>query len=38
MQEFINSAVDLSTQAGGKVILALVVFIVGRIVINKALL
>ena len=37
MQEFINSAVDLSTQAGGKVILALVVFIVGRIVINKVM-
>ncbi len=35
MQEFINSAVDLSTQAGGKVVLALLVFIVGRIVINK---
>ncbi len=35
MQEFINKAVDLCTQAGGKIILALVVFIVGRIVINK---
>ena len=27
MQEFFNKAVDLCTQAGGKVILALVVFI-----------
>lgn len=35
MQEFINKAVELCTQAGGKIILALVVFIVGRIVINK---
>ena len=35
MQEFFNKAVDLCTQAGGKVILALVVFIVGRIIIGK---
>ena len=35
MQEFFNKAVDLCTQAGGKVILAIVVFIVGRIIIGK---
>ncbi|MBP3879715.1 MAG: mechanosensitive ion channel [Lachnospiraceae bacterium] len=35
MQEFLNKAVELCTQAGGKVILAIVVFIVGRIIIGK---
>ena len=35
MTEFMKSAVDICTQAGGKIILALLVFIIGRIVIKK---
>ena len=35
MQNFISSAVNLCTNAGGKIILAIIVFIVGRILINK---
>ena len=35
MSEFFKSAVDLCTKAGSKIILALVVFIIGRIVIKK---
>ena len=35
MAEFTKAAVDLCTNAGGKILLAIVVFIVGRIVINK---
>jgi small conductance mechanosensitive channel len=35
MQEFFRSAVDLCTNAGGKIVLAIVVFIVGRILIGK---
>ena len=35
MQSFINSAAEICTQAGGKIILALVVFIIGRIIIGK---
>ena len=35
MNEFLNAAIDLCTNAGGKIILAVIVFIVGRIVIKK---
>ena len=35
MQEFLKKAVDLLTEAGGKLILALIVFIVGRLIIKK---
>ncbi|MBQ0001248.1 MAG: mechanosensitive ion channel, partial [Clostridiales bacterium] len=35
MQAFINSAADLCTQVGGKIVLAVLVFIIGRIIINK---
>ena len=37
MQSFISSAVQLCTQAGGKIVLALLVFIIGRIVIRKVM-
>ncbi len=35
MQEFFKTAVDLCTKAGGKIVLAIVVFIIGRIIIGK---
>lgn len=35
MQEFINKLVDLATNVGGKLIFALIVFIVGRILIKS---
>ncbi len=35
MSEFVKAAVDLCTNAGGKILLALAVFIIGRIVIQK---
>ena len=37
MQEFINKAIDIGTAAGSKIILAIVVFIIGKIVIGKIL-
>ena len=37
MNEFLSKAVDLCTAAGGKLVLALLVFIIGRIVIGKLL-
>ena len=35
MSEFAKTAVDLCTNAGGKILLAIAVFIIGRIVIKK---
>ena len=35
MTEFMKTAVDICTKAGGKIILALLVLLIGRIVINK---
>lgn len=35
MQQFLDKAIELGTNAGGKLILALIVFIIGRIIINK---
>ena len=35
MTEFMKTAVDICTKAGGKILLALLVFIIGRIVVNK---
>ena len=35
MEEFISKGIDLLTQAGGKLILALLIFIIGKIVIKK---
>ena len=37
MQEFANSAVDILTTAGSKIVLAIIVFIVGKIIIGKIL-
>ena len=37
MESFANKAIELLTQAGGKIIVALIVFIVGRLII-KALM
>ena len=37
MQNFLNQAVDICTAAGSKIILALIIFIVGRILIRKLL-
>ena len=37
MTEFLNKAVDIATTAGSKILLALVVFIIGRIIIGKLL-
>ena len=37
MQSFISSAAQICTETGGKIILALLVFIVGRIIIHKIL-
>ena len=35
MQEFINKAIDIATNAGSKIILAIIIFIIGRIIIGK---
>ena len=35
MTEFFKTAVDLCTKAGGKIILAIIVFIIGRIIIKR---
>lgn len=37
MQNFFNQAVDICTSAGSKIILALLIFIVGKIIIKKLL-
>ena len=37
MSEFLKKAIDLLTQAGGKILLAVVVFIVGKLIIGKIL-
>ena len=37
MQAFLNKVVDLCTAVGGRIILALLIFIIGRIVIRKIL-
>ena len=37
MEDFIKKATDLLTQAGGKIIVALLAFIVGKIIIGKVL-
>ena len=37
MEEFTTKVIDIATNAGGKIILALLVFIIGRIVITKLL-
>ena len=34
MEEFAKKAIDLLTQAGGKILLAIVILIVGRLVIK----
>lgn len=35
MEEFLNKAIEIGTSAGSKIILAIVVFIIGRIIIGK---
>ena len=35
MQEFLNKLIDVGVPAVGKILLALVVFIVGKIIINS---
>ena len=35
MQEFLNKGIDLLTEAGGKLILALLIFLIGRAIIKK---
>ena len=37
MQEFANKAVEILTTAGSKIVLAIIVFIIGRIIIGKIL-
>ena len=37
MQEFLAKVIDIATNAGGKIILAIIVFIIGKIVIGKLL-
>lgn len=37
MQEFTAKAIDILTQAGSKIVLALIVFIIGRIIIGRVL-
>ena len=35
MEEFTKAVIDLCTKAGGKILLAIIVFIVGRLIIGK---
>ena len=37
MQEFLNKVIDICVSAGGKIILALLIFIIGKIIISKIL-
>lgn len=37
MESFINKAIEIATDAGSKIILALLIFIIGRIIIGKIL-